>query len=53
MQRQGQDSTSEAPAGQRTIPKFERHTHMHSNIQDTKVTAVEGIEKPLKALAIQ
>ena len=42
IQRQAQTSTSAAPAGQRTIPKFERHT------QD----AVEGIEKPMKAVEI-
>jgi cytoplasmic tRNA 2-thiolation protein 1 len=41
-QRQAQTSTSAAPVGQRTIPKFERHT------QD----AVEGIEKPMKAVEI-
>jgi len=42
IQRQAQTSTSAAPAGQRTIPKFERYT------QD----AVEGIEKPMKAVEI-
>jgi cytoplasmic tRNA 2-thiolation protein 1 len=46
LQRQAQSSTSAAPAGQRTIPKFERHTHTPTPVE------VEGIEKPMKAVAI-
>jgi hypothetical protein len=48
-QHQAQNSTSEAPAGQRTIPKFERHTQ---SVIAKSGGAVEGIEKPMKAMAI-
>jgi hypothetical protein len=49
IQRQAQDTTSEAPAGQRTIPRFERHTApTEANVE----VAVEGIEKPMRAVAI-
>ncbi|KAK1927030.1 VEG136 protein [Papiliotrema laurentii] len=46
--RQTQEGDKTAPEGHRTIPKFERHG---SSTPQTAIS-VEGLEKPLKAIAI-
>jgi hypothetical protein len=50
IQRRGQQSDAVAPEGQRTIPKFERHIAVAAS--SPSAVAVEGIERPMKAMAI-
>ncbi|WVQ74838.1 cytoplasmic tRNA 2-thiolation protein 1 [Cryptococcus sp. DSM 104548] len=51
--RQTQDSTSAAPTGHRTIPKYERYSAQHPTGAPAPAGgAVEGLEKPLKAIEI-